>query len=89
MAPSDQTMNTCEHFQASEFIHQPTPTSTSMTGKISIPRTDFTREKLMLGKKTQTDGLNSVEILIEAHLSAKKPWINTNPVKAAIVIQEL
>lgn len=82
-------MNTCEHFHASEFIHQPTPTSTSMTGKISIPRTDFTREKLMLRKKTQTDGLNSVEILIEVHLSAKKPWINTNPVKAAIVIQEL
>ena len=58
-----------------------------MTAKISIPRTDFAREKLMLRKKTQTDGLNSVEILIEIHLSAKKPWKNTNPVKT-IVIQE-
>ena len=42
----------------------------------------------MLRKKKQTDGLNSVEILIEIHLSAKKPWKNTNPVKT-IVIQEL
>ena len=81
-------MNTCELFHASQFIHQPTPTSTSMTAKISIPRTDFAREKLMLRKKTQTDGLNSVEILIEIHLSAKRPWKNTNPVKT-IVIQEL